>query len=99
MPSHILLPREVLAAEILGPGTSGIEYPVLIELGDGVLVVSAGVVGVSVEVEEHGAYPTSTGSGAVSDYSASDIAWDPLHLHAGDGILFVLPVGVCPAVS
>lgn len=93
MPSHVLLLGEGLAAEVLGPGTSGIEYPVLIELSDGVLVVSAGVVGVSVEVDEHRANPASRCGGTVSNYPTSDIGWDPLHLHTGDGVLLILLVG------
>lgn len=97
LPSHVLHLGELATAEVLGPGTGGVENPAFVECSDLVQVVHRGVVGVRVIVEEHGSDETGGCSLVVDNDTSADISGDPLNFDTGDGVLLVILVGSSPA--
>lgn len=99
LPSNILHPRKILAAEVLGPRTSRIEYPALFKLSNFFEAIAGSIIGVGVEVEEHRSKISGLSSGRIDKHGASEIGGNPADFHASNGILLILLVGVVPPVG
>lgn len=109
LPFDVLHAGEVLGREVLGPGSSGVELPVLVEDDNLVVGVLGGVVGVGVEIQRlvaklrvvDGAGDRSCALNEVTCHiladAPADVHRDVLDLHPLDSIGLVVLVGLAPA--
>lgn len=57
------------------------------------------VIGVDVIIDKHWPDESSYSIGITRVDGSSDVTWDPVNLHTGDGILFIIPDELVPSCS